>query len=160
MKNASSEMHVGTVRLQLFCLGECLLRQTEMIDGSINIDPVEVKMILREQTDRGQKSWIVSNGLGQELNLMFGLFGSAASDGAGAISTALGRLQIKIVGDDVFRRLGVESRRLFRGKFCLKLIGDRARDFALNRKHVGELAVISLSPKMCVSAGVDQLRVD
>ena len=46
-----------------------------------------------------------------------------------------------------------------RGKFRLKLVGDRFRDLTLNREYVVEWTIVDLRPKMPVSACIDELRV-
>ena len=41
----------------------------------------------------------------------------------------------------------------------LESIGDRLGDFALNREHIGQVAIVSLGPQVRIGPGVDQLRV-
>ena len=44
-------------------------------------------------------------------------------------------------------------------QLSLKLISDRLRNLALDRKNVREVAVIGLPPKVRVVPGIDQLRI-
>ena len=68
-------------------------------------------------------------------------------------------LQVEIVGNQVRgRSLGDCTLFLWR-QLGLKLIGDFLRNLALDGKDIGEIAIISLRPQMCVIARIDQLRV-
>ena len=42
----------------------------------------------------------------------------------------------------------------------MKLIGDLLRDFALDGKHIGDLAVVVFGPEVGVPAGTNQLSGD
>jgi hypothetical protein len=62
-------------------------------------------------------------------------------------------------GDIGCRRL-LDGLFFTRRKFRLKLVGNRFRNFTLNRENVGKIAIVSLSPEMRIVARVDELRVD
>src|SRR5436853_7301019 len=51
MENAAGEMHVRTVGLQMFRASDCFFRETKVIDRLVRVYQVQIKMILREQTD-------------------------------------------------------------------------------------------------------------
>jgi hypothetical protein len=40
----------------------------------------------------------------------------------------------------------------------LQLVGNRFGDLALNGEHIRQIAIIGLSPNVCIVTGVDQLR--
>src|ERR1043166_9085822 len=87
MKNAASEVNVGAVWLQPFRFRDRLFGQSQMIDGPVRINPVQVEMVLREQTDRSQNARVESAACGQNLYLMCGFFCPAAADRAGPIGS-------------------------------------------------------------------------
>ena len=53
----------------------------------------------------------------------------------------------------------VDRRFLFRGKIGFELRHDVLGHLALDRKYVGDVAVIGLRPQMPIRAGIDQLRI-
>ena len=55
------------------------------------------------------------------------------------------------IGGRAFRDRGLFRR----GEIRLKLLGDLLCDLSLNSKHVCDIAIVMLSPKMCVAARVD-----
>jgi hypothetical protein len=40
----------------------------------------------------------------------------------------------------------------------VKLVGDLLRDLTFNREDVADIAIVMLSPKVCVGVRVDQLH--
>ena len=68
-------------------------------------------------------------------------------------------MAVEIKRGHVFRRWLFDLPLFIRRELRLQLVGDRFRDFTLNRKDVGEIAIVSLRPKMRIVAGVDELRI-
>ena len=56
--------------------------------------------------------------------------------------------QVGIVGFRIICRLGGDDLLFLAGEFCSQLVGDGFRDFALNRKDVGQFAIKGIGPKM------------
>src|SRR5260370_16129920 len=54
-----------------------------------------------------------------------------------------------------FLNLGFFTRR----KLGLQLVSDGLGDFGLDGEYIGEIAIISLLPIMCITACIDQLRI-
>ena len=67
---------------------------------------------------------------------------------------------IEVEGGQVGSRRFFNRRFLVRRKPGLQLIGDGFGNLALNRKHIGQIAIISLCPKMRVGSRIDQLRIN
>src|SRR5204862_6839389 len=68
-------------------------------------------------------------------------------------------VRVQIKRSDVGRRRLFNSTLLAWRKLGLELIGDGFCDFALNSENVGQSAIVSLRPEMCVGSRIDQLRV-
>ena len=64
------------------------------------------------------------------------------------------------------KRVKIGSRRSLDGPFfrlrdfSVKLVGDRPRDFTLNREEIGYIPIVSLRPHVCVGRRLDELRVN
>ena len=67
-------------------------------------------------------------------------------------------MRVKIEGCEIGGRRPFNRSLFTRRELGLKLGGNLFRDFALNGKNVGEVAIIGLRPKVCVVSGVDKLR--
>ena len=70
------------------------------------------------------------------------------------------RLQIKVVGREVFGRAFLDERFLLRGNRRLQLRHDGLRDFALNCEDIRQVAVVSLRPNLPIRSRIDQVRDD
>src|SRR6266404_4592323 len=83
-----------------------------------------------------QKRWITRDSLVQQIDCLELFVFPQKNFGA----------RVKIERADVARRGTFDGVLFAWRKFCLQLFGNRLRDLALNRKHVRQIAVISLPP--------------
>ena len=51
-----------------------------------------------------------------------------------------------------------DTRFFLRRKFRLQLVGDRFRNFALNREYVRQITVVAICPLLSIRLGIDELR--
>src|SRR5438128_8636458 len=69
------------------------------------------------------------------------------------------RADIKVIGEKVFGRWLFKGC-LFAGReFGVKLLCDSLSNLALDRKNIGQIAFIALSPDVGVSPGIDELSI-
>ena len=66
--------------------------------------------------------------------------------------------QIEIIGFQISGWLCCDRRIFPRRKPSVKLLGDGARDLALNRESIGQSSVVNFRPHMRILARVNQLR--
>ena len=64
------------------------------------------------------------------------------------------------MGLTVLRRLCSNRPLLRTRELRLQRVGDRFGNVALDRKNVGQLAIVNVGPKMCVVQRIDQLHID
>src|SRR5881394_3456432 len=57
-------------------------------------------------------------------------------------------------------RTSLELRVFFRGQLNAKLIGNSFGELRLNREHICQIAIVSLSPEMGIVARINELSVD
>src|SRR6266542_5681823 len=67
---------------------------------------------------------------------------------------------VKIESGEIDRRRTLDFAFFALRKLRLSLIGNRLCDLTLNREYIREIAIVSFSPEMPVSARINQLRVD
>src|SRR4029077_13292433 len=68
--------------------------------------------------------------------------------------------RVEIEGGNVGRRRAFDCDLFTWRKLGLKLLGNRLRDFTLDREDIGQIAVVGFRPEMRFGPRVDQLRVD
>ena len=79
---------------------------------------------------------------------------------AGPLVPEIAAFEIEFVGLAVLGRLGSDRTLLRTRELRLQRIGNRFRDFALDRKNVGQFPIECVRPKMSVRRRFDQLHVD
>src|ERR1700761_7275453 len=117
----------------------------------------EVKLIVGadELAVREKKRGIPDQGEVQQIHCLLDIRSSNSAEGGIVHEIFRAAIQIKCgdIGGGTYFDRGLFVRR----KFGLKLIGNGGGDFALDREHIGQVAVISLRPQMRVVTGVDEL---
>ena len=108
-----------------------------------------------QTTERRNERWIMVGCLAQQFNFASCSFDPATTNGSGTISINLHRLQVKIIGNDVIRRLLLHGCCLSKRKLSLKLIGNCFGNLTLNGENVRQIAIVGLGPEVRVASGVD-----
>src|SRR5512132_442059 len=67
--------------------------------------------------------------------------------------------EVRVVSLGIAGRLNRQGSLLAAGKLGLQRLSNCFCDLAFDTEDVGELAVVSFGPKMCVSQRVDQLHI-
>src|SRR5439155_21043660 len=122
------------------------------------VEAVKIKRVMSvgELTIRIEKRWITRDRLVQQIDRLEAI---RFPPGAYRQKNIFGA-RVEIERADVARWRTLDCVLFTRRKFSLQLISNRLRDLALNRKHVRQIAVISLPPQVPVRARINQLRVD
>src|SRR4029453_14638007 len=109
------------------------------------VEAKEVKQIMSvgELAVRLEKRWVTRDGLVQQISCLqqFRSRGTAKACQKNKFSAS-----VKIEGGNVARRGGFDCSFLTWRKLGLQLVGNRLRNLTLNREHIRQIAVISLSP--------------
>src|SRR4030095_10530619 len=105
--------------------------------------PIKLAMSQGEQAMCLEKRWITRYSPIQQID---SLQQSRSRSTAKPCQKKIIGARIKIESRDVARRGAFDCVLFTWRKLGLKLLGNRLCNFALNREHVGKIAVISLSP--------------
>src|SRR5882724_246054 len=155
----------GTCEVCFTCIGpeakrrfDGRSRQGQAVGSMVEAKGIKRVMRVSELTIRLEIRWVMCDSLVQQIGRLEEIRFRA---------TAKACRQKKIFGARVeIERRDVARRRTFDcvlftwQKFGLKLLGNRLRDFTLNREHIRKLAIISLPPELSVGARINQLGVD
>src|SRR6266567_1546841 len=108
------------------------------------VEAVKIKRVMSvgELTICVEKRWITRDSLVQQIDRLEAI---RFPPGAYRQKNIFGA-RVEIERADVARRVTFDCVLFTRRKLCLQLLGDRLCDLALNREHVRQVAVISLSP--------------
>ena len=119
----------------------------------------EVKLIVGadELAVRKEKRGIADQGEVQQIHCLLDIRSSNRAEGCIVDEIFSAAIQIKC--GDIGRGTYFDRSLFVRRKLGLKLIGNGGGDFTLDREHVGQIAIISLRPKMRVCPRVDQLSI-
>ena len=151
-------MRLAGVRPQPHCV----------LDGASNQCPssgavVEVKKIKKtvrpgHLTISGKERRVARDGLIKQIDsLQDGGFYNGAKAHAQEQGFGAG---VKVKGGNVTSRPLLDRGFFGWGKFRLELVRDGLCNLALDGKYIGQIAIVSLRPKMCVRPRIDQLGVD
>src|SRR5205823_12586879 len=80
--------------------------------------------------------------------------------GRGRANYQRSRLSVESERFVVRSRTSLELRFFFRGQLNAKLIGNSFGELRLNREHICQIAIVSLSPEMGIVARINELSVD
>src|SRR5947207_629835 len=116
----------------------------------------EIKEVVSrgEQAIRFEKRWITRDSLVQEISRLQEIcFRTPARENIFGSS-------VEFESGDVICGSSLNSSLFACRKAGLQLLGNRSCDLTLNREYIGDIAVITLSPKPSIGGDIDQLSVD
>src|SRR5438552_17662965 len=117
------------------------------------VEAVKIKRVMSvgKLAIRIEKRWITRHSLVQQIDRLEAI---RFPPGAYRQKNIFGA-RVEIERADVARRRTLDCVLFTRRKFCLQLIRNRLRDLTLTGEHVGQIAVMTLSPYVPVGARID-----